>query len=643
MSTARVVFGSGTIGELRDEIERLGGHRILLLGGRGAAAAAARAESLLGELVAARFDGAAQHTPVEVTDEVMRLVRDHGVDCVVAVGGGTVTGLAKALAARAGIEQVIVPTTYAGSEMTPVLGETAGGVKATRSSESIRPGTVIYDVELTLDLPVPLSVTSAMNALAHAVEALYSEDCDDHIAEIALEAVERIGRALPVIVRDPADHTARESLLRAAWLAGTCLGAAGMGLHHKLCHTLGGSFGLPHAETHTVLLPHVIAFTAPATPGVMTAIAKALDAEDAATGVLDLITSASGPTSLSELGLRFDDLEAVAAAAVAVPYPHPRRPSWPELLELLKAAWRGTRPSAARTTDPDLTTLTGQVVASFDTTTDPRRRQLLTSLVRTLHDYVITNDVTEREWQHAVDFLTRTGQTCDDTRQEFILLSDVLGVSSVVDLLANSRTPDTTPSAVLGPFYVEGPPEQDDGADLSGGLPGTPLWIDARVVDSAGNPLGDAVVDVWQSDEDGYYDVQLPDLDGPVLRGRFRTKPDGRFRCWSILPCEYPIPTDGPVGELLAAARRHPYRAPHVHFLIQAAGHRRLITQLFVSGGAYLDLSGGRGDAVFGVKDRLVADFTEHSGPAPDGRVVDGPWRSLEYTFHIAPEDSHDL
>ncbi|MEU0878049.1 maleylacetate reductase and hydroxyquinol 1,2-dioxygenase domain-containing protein [Lentzea sp. NPDC005914] len=532
-ASVRVVFGSGTLGELREEIERLGRHRVLLLGGRGAGAAAARAESVLGELVAARFDGAAQHTPVEVSGQVMGLVRDQAVDCVVAVGGGTVTGLAKALAARAGIEQVIVPTTYAGSEMTPVLGKTVDGVKATRSSESIRPGTVIYDVELTLGLPVRLSVTSAMNALAHAVEALYSEDCDDHIAEIALEAVERIVRALPVIVRDPADQAARESLLRAAWLAGTCLGSTGMGLHHKLCHTLGGSFGLPHAETHTVLLPHVIAFTAPATPGVMAAIAKALQAEDAATGVFDLVTSAGAPTSLSELGLRFDDLEAAAAAAVAAPYPHPRRPSGAELVELLKAAWRGTRPAAAGS---DLSTLTGQVVASFDATPDPRRRRLLTDLVRTLHDYVITNDVTEQEWQYAIDFLTRTGQTCDDTRQEFILLSDVLGVSSVVDLLANSRTPDTTPSAVLGPFYVEGPPELDDGADLSGGLPGTPLWIGVRVEDTAGNPVGDAVVDVWQSNEDGYYDVQLPDLDGPVLRGRFRTNDDGRVRCWSILP-----------------------------------------------------------------------------------------------------------
>jgi maleylacetate reductase len=639
----RVVFGSGTINEVREEIERLGRERVLVLAGGAARAAAATAESLLGELAVARFDGAVQHTPAEVTAQALELVHDHDVDCVLAIGGGTVTGLAKALAARTGIDQVIMPTTYAGSEMTPVLGETVDGVKRTRSSESIRPGTVIYDVDLTTSLPVPLSVSSAINAMAHAVEALYSPDCDARTTEIALEAIGLIARALPVIVNDPTDQDARYGLLRAAQQAGTCLGSVGMGLHHKLCHTLGGSFGLSHAETHTVVLPHVVAFTAPAAPQVMNGIAEALGTADAATGIFDLITSVGGPTALRELGLRFDDLEFVAAAAVAEPYPHPRRPTRAQLRDLLDAAWRGTRPAAARAPSPAAVKLTGQVVASFDTATDARTRQLLKNLVRTLHDYVIANDVTEREWQFAIDFLTRTGQMCDGTRQEFILLSDVLGVSSTVDLLANSRTPDTTPSAVLGPFYVEGPPEQDHGDDISGGLPGTPLWIDVQVRDTSGNPVDDAVVDIWQSNEDGYYDVQLPDQDGPVLRGRFRTKNDGRLQCWSILPHEYPIPSDGPVGQLLAATGRHPNRAPHVHFLIQAAGHQRLITQLFVRGGAHLDLTGGRGDAVFGVKDGLVVDFTEHTGPAPAGRRTDGPWRCLEFTFHIALEGSHDV
>jgi protocatechuate 3,4-dioxygenase beta subunit len=156
--------------------------------------------------------------------------------------------------------------------------------------------------------------------------------------------------------------------------------------------------------------------------------------------------------------------------------------------------------------------------------------------------------------------------------------------------------------------------------------------VDVRILDTAGKPVEDAVVDVWQSNEDGFYDVQLPDLDGPVLRARLRSDGEGRITFWSILPSAYPIPDDGPVGQMLAAVGRHPYRAPHVHFMIDAAGHRRLITQLFVAGGDYLD-----SDTVFGVKDALVVDFTPHTGPTPDGRRIDGEWRRLDYTFHIAP------
>jgi maleylacetate reductase len=212
-----------------------------------------------------------------------------------------------------------------------------------------------------------------------------------------------------------------------------------------------------------------------------------------------------------------------------------------------------------------------------------------------------------------------------------VLLSDTLGLSSVVDVLTNSRTPDTTPSAVLGPFYVDGPPELEQGADISAGMPGTPLWVDVLITDTDEKPVAEAVVDVWQSNEDGFYDVQLPDLEGPVLRGRLRTDRDGRLRFWSILPSEYPIPSDGPVGAMLAATERHPYRAPHLHFMIAAEGHRRLITQLFVAGGKYLD-----SDAVFGVKDDLIVNFEPRTGPTPDGRAVDGEWRRLDFTFQIA-------
>jgi maleylacetate reductase len=271
---------------------------------------------------------------------------------------------------------------------------------------------------------------------------------------------------------------------------------------------------------------------------------------------------------------------------------------------------------------------TAAVLASFDQA-PARLRTLMQSLVSHLHAFAVENDVTDAEWKAAIDFLTRAGQITTDTRQEFILLSDVLGVSSLVDILTNSRTPESTPSAVLGPFYVQGPPELPDGADISGGLPGEPVLADITITDSRGRPVPGATVDVWQSNKDGFYDVQLPDLEGPVLRGRLRSDEAGRLTFWTILPAPYPIPADGPVGQLLDATARHPMRAPHIHFMIAAPGRRTLVTQLFVQGGDYLD-----SDAVFGVKQPLVVPFPRQETSAPDQRG--GPWRRLEFTFCLA-------
>ncbi|GAA4682247.1 maleylacetate reductase and hydroxyquinol 1,2-dioxygenase domain-containing protein [Pseudonocardia yuanmonensis] len=622
---ARILFGPGTLERVADEVARLGRSRALVLAGEHVRAAGDRVEKILGPLAAGRFDGAAMHTPVEVTEQALAVLRETGADCVVAVGGGSTTGLAKALAVRTGVDQVVLPTTYAGSEVTPVLGETANGVKTTRTDPAILPETVIYDVELSAELPRALAVTSAVNALAHAVEALYSPDANPVVDGMALDAVRHLARGLRALD----SGQGRADLLRGAWLAGTCLGAVGMGLHHKLCHTLGGSFGLPHAPTHTVVLPHAMAYNAAAAPGAMRRVAEALGAADAPTAVFDLIVEAGGPTSLGELGLAEGDLDRAVELAVAKPYPNPAPLTREGLAGLLRRAWAGEQPAAAATATLDR--LTAQVVATFAGTADPRLRALLTDLVPRLHAFAVDNDLTQDEWQRGIDFLTRTGQLCSDTRQEFVLLSDTLGLSSVVDVLDNSRTPDTTPSAVLGPFYVEGPPELPQGADVSAGLPGTPLHVDVTVTDTGDRPVAGAVVDVWQSNEDGFYDVQLPDLDGPVLRGRLRTDAEGRLRFRSILPSEYPIPDDGPVGAMLRATGRHPYRAPHLHFMIAAPGHRRLVTQLFVRGGRYLD-----SDAVFGVKEDLVVDFVPRTGPMPDGTPVEGEWRELRYTFRIA-------
>ncbi|WP_461143878.1 maleylacetate reductase and hydroxyquinol 1,2-dioxygenase domain-containing protein [Salinifilum aidingensis] len=633
----RVVFGCGTSAQVRDEVERRGCARALLLGSPPLAMLADRVWAALGPLAAARFDGAVMHTPVEVTERAVELVRDQAIDCVVAVGGGSTTGLAKAIAVRTELPQVILPTTYAGSEVTPVLGETDRAGKTTRSDPSILPGTVVYDVEFTLDMPVSMSVTSGINAMAHAVEALYSERTNPVVDGWALDAIARMSRALPAVVADPSDVEARGDALHAAWLAGTCLGHVDMGLHHKLCHVLGGTFDLPHAETHAVVLPHAMAHNAPASGEVMRRIADALGVDDAPAGVHDLIASLGGPLSLRELGMREQDVETAAELAAAKTYPNPGEVTAESAAGALRQAWSGHRPSSAARPLAELHQLTEQVVSSFSATPDPRVRDLVTDLVRRLHAFVARNDVTEQEWQHAIDFLTRAGQLCSDTRQEFVLLSDVLGVSSAVDLLANSRTPETTPSAVLGPFHVAGPPALEHGSDIARGLPGESLWCDVAVTDPRGAPVAGAVVDVWQSNEDGYYDVQLPDLDGPVLRARLRTDGNGRITFWTTVPAEYPIPEDGPVGQMLEAVGRHPYRAPHVHFMINAPGYQRLITQLFVAGGAYLD-----SDAVFGVKNDLVVELPRRSDPAPAGRDIGGAWRALDFTFHVAPttEDS---
>jgi protocatechuate 3,4-dioxygenase beta subunit len=320
------------------------------------------------------------------------------------------------------------------------------------------------------------------------------------------------------------------------------------------------------------------------------------------------------------------DLTAAAELATAKPYPNPREVTRERILALLEDAWAGKRPPGMNS---DVTKLTSQVVASFDKA-PARLRALLSDLVETLHSYVLRTDLTEAEWLYAIDFLTRTGHITTDTRQEFILLSDTLGVSSVVDLLTNSRTPDTTPSAVLGPFYVNGPPERPHGVDIADGLPGTPLWADVQIRDTHDAPVTDAIVDVWQANEDGFYDVQLPDLDGPVLRARFRTDSEGRLKFWTIVPAEYPIPADGPVGGMLDAVGRHPFRAPHLHFMIMKPGFHTLVTQLFVKGGNYLD-----SDTVFGVKDGLIVDFAAQDGPTPDGRDLSS-WHRLDFVFHIS-------
>ena len=340
---ARVVFGDGTLAALPDEVARLGLSRALVLATPAQEADAHRTATLLGPRAAGVFAGATMHTPVEVTERAVAVARDLRADGVVAVGGGSTTGLAKAIALRTDLPQIVVPTTYAGSEMTPILGETKDGAKLTQSSPRALPEVVIYDVALTLTLPHALSGTSGINAIAHAVEALYARDRNPVISLLALDGIARLARALPSIVDDPTDRAARADALQGAWLCGLCLGAVGMALHHKLCHTLGGGWGLPHAETHTAVLPHALAYNAPAIPETIERLATVLG-PDPARALYDLAARVGAARGLGALGLPADAVELVADAALANPYWNPRPLEWDPITRLLRDAHAGTPP-----------------------------------------------------------------------------------------------------------------------------------------------------------------------------------------------------------------------------------------------------------------------------------------------------------
>ncbi len=338
----RTVFGTGTLARVGDELRRMGGHRALVLSTPGQRGLAQRVAGVLGEAAVGIFDGAAPHTPVEATQAALARLGELDADSVVSVGGGSTIGLGKALAARTGLPHLVVPTTYAGSEVTSLLGETANGEKVTRTGPEILPRVVVYDVALTSTLPWPVTVTSAVNAMAHAVEALYAPDRTRETDRLAVDGLAALAAGLRSLRRDPGDLEARADLLRGAWLAGRCLEAVGMGLHHKLCHTLGGSFGLPHAPTHTVVLPHAMAYNAPAAPEAMNAAATALGVDDAPSGLQSLVAELGGPVRLDALGFTLADVPRAADLATARPYPNPRPVTRDGIAGLLTRATQGT-------------------------------------------------------------------------------------------------------------------------------------------------------------------------------------------------------------------------------------------------------------------------------------------------------------
>jgi maleylacetate reductase len=341
---ARVVFGQGALAQLVREVELLGARKALVLSTPEQVSAAEHIAQQLGDYAAGVFPKAVMHVPVEIVREARELARQLGADCAIAIGGGSTTGLGKAIALESGLPILAIPTTYAGSEMTPIYGISEGGLKRTGKDPRVLPRTVIYDPQLTLTLPIGLSVTSGMNAMAHAAEGLYAKDSNPIMDLMAEEGIRAMANALPALRRDPQDLEGRTQALYGAWLCGTVLGNVGMALHHKLCHTLGGSFSLPHAEVHAVVLPQVIAYNASAIPAALARMGRALGSDRPATALYDLARSSGAPVSLRELGMAESELDRAAELAVANPYWNPRPVDQGSIRELLQRAWDGTRP-----------------------------------------------------------------------------------------------------------------------------------------------------------------------------------------------------------------------------------------------------------------------------------------------------------
>ena len=341
---ARVVFGAGALAKLPEELARLGATRALVLSTPEQKESAQSVKSALGPRAAGLYDKAAMHVPTEIAEEARRIARELGADCCVTVGGGSTTGLGKAIALTSTLPILAVPTTYAGSEMTPIYGITEGGAKKTGRDVRVLPRAVVYDPNLTLSLPPRLSAASGMNAIAHAVEALYSHEGNPIISLMAEEGIRAMAAALPKILQQPKDLNARGDALYGAWLCGIALGSAGMALHHKLCHVLGGSFNLPHAETHSIVLPHAVRYNQAAAPDAMARIEKAIQASDAAAGIFDLEKRLGLPLRLADIGMKEADLERAARIATEAPYPNPRKVEYAPVLELLRNAYEGRKP-----------------------------------------------------------------------------------------------------------------------------------------------------------------------------------------------------------------------------------------------------------------------------------------------------------
>lgn len=342
----RVLFGPGRIAEVATELRGLSCRRALVLSTKEQRDAAERLVDRLGELAGGIFAGAVMHTPTDVTEAAVAVLRENNCDGTVAIGGGSTIGLGKAIALRTDLPQIVIPTTYAGSEVTPILGETESGRKTTQRTLKVLPEVVIYDVDLTMTLPAKMSATSGLNAIAHAVEALYARDANPVVSLMAEEGIRALARSLPPLMEQPREREARIDAQYGAWLCGSCLGVVGMALHHKICHALGGAFDLPHAEMHAVVLPHVAAFNATAAPEALGRVARAIGAAEAGQGLFELERRLGIPRSLREIGMPEGGVERAVELITAAPYWNPRPVDPDSLRPLLQRALDG-EPAAA--------------------------------------------------------------------------------------------------------------------------------------------------------------------------------------------------------------------------------------------------------------------------------------------------------
>jgi len=346
---SRVVFHAGALDQLGAEIDRLGARRALVLSTPEQRASAEDVSRRLGSRSAGVYDRAVMHVPIETAQAARARAKELNADCCVAIGGGSTIGLGKAIALTSELPILAIPTTFAGSEMTPIFGITEQGQKKTGRDPRVLPRTVIYDPLLTMSLPVNIAGSSGMNAIAHCVEALYAQDSNPITSLMAEEGIRALSSSLPTVVSKPDDLEARAEALYGAWLAGACLGNVGMALHHKLCHTVGGAFNLPHAETHAVILPHAVHYNFEAAPDAMARIGRALagsglSADGAASGLFALARKLGVPLALRDLGMKMESLDEAARLAMQNPYYNPRPLEYAAIRQLLQNAWEGKSP-----------------------------------------------------------------------------------------------------------------------------------------------------------------------------------------------------------------------------------------------------------------------------------------------------------